>query len=56
MQFRVVIGTVIAMVLTAGSGPGQGASPVKIGVLTDMSAVYATHGARISRGCAHGDR
>jgi branched-chain amino acid transport system substrate-binding protein len=44
MKFRAVIGAVMAMGLTAGGTSGQEARPVKIGVLTDMSSVYAAHG------------
>ena len=44
MKFRAVIGAVIATVLTVGGASGQEALPVKIGVLTDMSSVYAAHG------------
>lgn len=39
-----MIGAAIAMALTAGGAPGQEALPVKIGVLTDMTSVYAAHG------------
>jgi branched-chain amino acid transport system substrate-binding protein len=44
MKFRAMIGAAIAMALTAGGAPGQEALPVKIGVLTDMTSVYAAHG------------
>jgi branched-chain amino acid transport system substrate-binding protein len=44
MKFRAVIGAAIAMALTAGGTPEQEALPVKIGVLTDMTSVYAAHG------------
>jgi branched-chain amino acid transport system substrate-binding protein len=44
MKFRAVIGAAIAMALIAGGTPGQEALPVKIGVLTDMTSVYAAHG------------
>jgi branched-chain amino acid transport system substrate-binding protein len=44
MKFRAIIGAAIAMALTAGGTRGQEALPVKIGVLTDMTSVYAAHG------------
>ena len=44
MKFRAMIGAALAMALTAGGAPGQEALPVKIGVLTDMTSVYAAHG------------
>jgi len=44
MKFRAIIGVAIAMALAAGGAPGQEALPVKIGVLTDMTSVYAAHG------------
>jgi len=56
MKFRAMIGAAIAMALTAGGAPGQEALPVKIGVLTDMTSVYAAHGARFGRGRAYGDQ
>ena len=44
MKLWAVIGAVTAMGLLAGSVTGQEEQPIKIGVLTDMSSVYAEHG------------
>jgi branched-chain amino acid transport system substrate-binding protein len=44
MKLWAVIGAVTAMGLLAGSVTGQEERPIKIGVLTDMSSVYAEHG------------
>jgi branched-chain amino acid transport system substrate-binding protein len=44
MKFRAVIGAVTAIGLLAGGVTGQEDRPIKIGVLTDMSSVYAEHG------------
>jgi branched-chain amino acid transport system substrate-binding protein len=44
MKLRAVIGAVAAMGLVAGGLTGQEERPIKIGVLTDMSSVYAEHG------------
>ena len=43
MKFRAVIGAAMAMALTAGA-TGKEEQPIKIGVLTDMSSLYAAHG------------
>ena len=43
MKFRAVIGVAMAMALTAGA-TGKEEQPIKIGVLTDMSSLYAAHG------------
>lgn len=44
MKFWAVIGAVTAMGLMAGGVTGQEEQPIKIGVLTDMSSLYAEHG------------
>jgi branched-chain amino acid transport system substrate-binding protein len=43
MKFRAVIGSAMAMALTAGA-TGKEEQPIMIGVLTDMSSLYAAHG------------
>jgi branched-chain amino acid transport system substrate-binding protein len=53
MKFRAVIGAATAMILTAGGTSGQEELPVKIGVLTDMTSVYAAHGGPGSVEAAH---
>jgi branched-chain amino acid transport system substrate-binding protein len=44
MKFWAAIGAVMAMGLMAGGVTGQEEQPIKIGVLTDMSSLYAEHG------------
>jgi len=44
MKLRAVIGAVTAMCLMAGGVTGQEERPIKIGVLTDLSSLYAEHG------------
>jgi branched-chain amino acid transport system substrate-binding protein len=44
MKLRAVIGALAAMGLVAGGLTGQEERPIKVGVLTDMSSVYAEHG------------
>jgi branched-chain amino acid transport system substrate-binding protein len=43
MKFRAVIGAAMAMALTAGATAKE-EQAIKIGVLTDMSSLYAAHG------------
>ncbi|HUI20443.1 MAG TPA: ABC transporter substrate-binding protein [Methylocella sp.] len=43
-KFQAIVGAAVMMALTAGNATGQEQRPVKIGVLTDMSSVYAPHG------------
>jgi hypothetical protein len=51
-----MIGAAIAMALITGGVPGQEALPVKIGVLTDMTSVYAAHGGLGSVEAAYGNQ
>lgn len=43
MKLSDVIGAVLAMGLTAAGAADQQQPPVKIGVLTDMTSIYAEH-------------
>jgi branched-chain amino acid transport system substrate-binding protein len=44
MKFSARFGAALAISLTAAGATGQEERPVKIGVLTDMTSVYAAHG------------
>ena len=53
MKLSAIIGTVLAASLTAAGSAGNEQQPVKIGVLTDMSSLYAKHGGPGSVEAAH---
>ncbi len=53
MKLSAIIGTVLAASLTAAGSAGNEQQPIKIGVLTDMSSLYANHGGPGSVEAAH---
>ena len=53
MKFSAMFGAILAIGLTAAGATGQEQRPVKIGVLTDMSSLYAEHGGPGSVEAAH---
>jgi branched-chain amino acid transport system substrate-binding protein len=53
MKFSAIFGAALAISLTAAGAMGEEQRPVKIGVLTDMSSLYAEHGGPGSVEAAH---
>jgi branched-chain amino acid transport system substrate-binding protein len=53
MKFSAMFGVALAISLTAAGAIGEEQRPVKIGVLTDMSSLYAEHGGPGSVEAAH---
>jgi branched-chain amino acid transport system substrate-binding protein len=53
MKFSAMFGAALAISLTAADATAQEQLPVKIGVLTDMSSLYAEHGGPGSVEAAH---